>query len=216
MNARIKLMSKGQLIEFGAAVLRSLPRDLDADEAQKFITTDQLRLAELLRFGFGVGKRFVIDVENPGTTSDVVAASRYDSGVDALNWEDLPTRKMGGKFRCIEFLSFHDFRSDEMLIRDIIEFAKRERGLKRPVYEHALLFGQQYPNVQRRHELRFLCEKVGNENPFELSLCGSADQRCIRTLGASGKGLASTERQYSHPRESEDIWYGFVRPNPEE
>lgn len=211
MSAEIRVMSEDQLKEFGAAVLRSLPRDLDLAEAKEFID-DQLRLAEHLRFGFGIGMSFVINVKNPGTTREVIAASRYDSGSDTLAWEDFPMRQMGGKFRCIEFLSFHDFRSDEMPVRDIIEFAERERKLNRPTYEHALLFGRQHPNVQRRHELRFLCERFGKDNPLELSLCGSATERCIRTLGGFGKGLDARESRWSHPQESEDIWYGFVRP----
>jgi hypothetical protein len=85
------------------------------------------------------------------TTEDAIKAGKYDKVNEFINSQNFPLRFQTAKKRKIEFLEFNfDPTSDQ-----VISEAHR-RGLKRPCYEDALDFGEQYPDIQRDHPIAFL------------------------------------------------------------
>lgn len=87
--------------------------------------------------------------------SELVKRGKYDWVNDLITDKLFPIEKHASVSRTIELVEFdHDPSSEEVLA----EF--RSRGLKRPSYEDALVFGIVYPEEQRKHPVVFLHEPV--------------------------------------------------------
>ncbi len=165
----------GAYVEFQAAVLRALPRDIDPDVALGW-TQNGESLARVLREalspnGKPVGNTFSIICEG-AKASELVRLGNYDWLDDWITDERFPIKKHRPVERTVEFVEFdRDPTSEEVLA----EFAPRglerptyeevlaefaPRGLERPTYEDAFYFGVQHPEEQRKHPVVFLHEPV--------------------------------------------------------
>ena len=148
----------GIYIEFQAAVLRALPRDIEIDVALGW-TKNGESLARILREaltpnGKSSGNVFSITCKWV-KASELVAAGRYDWTDGSITDKKFPIESHASQSRQIELVEFdHDMTSDEVLA----EFARR--GLERPTYEDALTFGVEHPEEQRKHPVVFLHEPV--------------------------------------------------------
>ena len=87
------------------------------------------------------------------TTEELVRAGNYNHANQNINSRNFPVRSAKRGMREIVLLEFdHDSTSEEVLA----EAAKQ--GLERPVYEDALYFGVEHPDVQRERLVVFLHE----------------------------------------------------------
>jgi hypothetical protein len=88
------------------------------------------------------------------STEELVAAGTYGYAHSCVSSENFPARHSGGRrVREIMLLEFdHTVTSDDVLT----EAARL--GLERPMYEDALYFGIEYPEVQRERPVVFLHE----------------------------------------------------------
>lgn len=155
----------GSYVEFQAAVLRALPRDIDPDVALRW-TQNGESLARVLREaltpdGKTAGKIFSITCKGAYKTSELVAQAKYDWWNDWVTDERFPLQTHEPVSRKIEIVSFdHDPTSEEVLA----EFSRR--GLERPTYEDALYFGIAYPDEQRKRPIAFLHEPVRDPDGY--------------------------------------------------
>ncbi len=101
-------------------------------------------------------KEFVIKVREGETFDGLVAAGRYDYlDCTEVTGERFPVRPSEPGERKIVLLRF----GREINSEDAISEAQK-LGLRRPVYEDALRFGAEHPDVQRGAEITFLHEPV--------------------------------------------------------
>lgn len=148
----------GGYIEFQAAVLRALPRDIDSDVALGW-TQNGEALAHALREvllpnGKTSGNVFSITCEG-AKASELVRLGKYDWVNSDITDKRFPIEPHAPVSSTIELVEFdHDPDSEEVLV----EFARR--GLERPSYEDALAFGIAYPEEQRKHPVVFLHDPV--------------------------------------------------------
>lgn len=167
--------------DISARVFKSLAQAvLDAggsDEDLRRLESDLKLKAEVGRLIVGgkpVGNIFSLICE--GTkTSELVKRGKYDWANDAITSEHFPIEAHPPVSRTVELVEFyHDPTSKEVLH----EFARR--GLERPTYEDALVFGVKYPEEQRKHPVVFLHEPV--------QVGGSRDV-LVLDEGGRGRGL---------------------------
>ena len=115
------------------------------------------------------------------STEELVAAGTYDYAHSCLSSENFPARHWGGRrVREILLLEFdHDVTSEEVLTEAV------RLGLEQPMYEDALYFGIEYPEVQRERPVVFL------HDPW-VGFFGRRDVLCLwsnagrRELGLEG------------------------------
>jgi len=87
------------------------------------------------------------------TTEELVLAGNYNYTNHNINSRNFPVRRTTSVSREIVLLEFdREISSEEA----IVEAAKQ--GLERPVYEDALYFGVEHPEVQRERPVVFLHE----------------------------------------------------------
>jgi len=87
------------------------------------------------------------------TTEEIIAAGKYDWKSSRVNGKNFPMRRIPEGPREIVLLEFdRKPANDEVLVK------ARRQGLERPRYEDALLFGEQYPEEQRKASIVFLHE----------------------------------------------------------
>jgi len=108
------------------------------------------------------------------TTEELVRAGNYNYANSDINSANFPVRSMKRCVREIVFLEFdHGVTSEEA----IAEAEKQE--LERPIYEDALYFGVEHPDVQCERPVVFLHEPwrdpLGSRSI--LYLWGNADYR---------------------------------------
>gem|GEM_PF-1281566 len=177
--------SEDQLAEWHAMVIRHLPRDLSTEERQKFIGNPSL-LREVLRNALeqAVGKNIFPVTLRGKKTSALVAFAEYDHANPLITDELFPIVKHTPTPGTIELVEFDHGPSTEEVFA---EFAKR--GLERPAYEHALNFGIDYPEEQRKHPIVFLHEPVldphGHHSVFVLG--GSSGERNLHLYQSGSK-----------------------------
>lgn len=141
---------------------------------------------------------FRLMVGKKRTTEEMVKAGKYDWSDDNITSKNFPVRSRSTKRVVIELVKFDpDLTWEEVLTE------AEKRGLKRPDYEDALLFGEQHPEKQR--ELRrivFLHEPWSRPPNFlsVLMLLGNSNERSLR-LAWLGNG-----------EWARDCYYAFVRP----
>lgn len=124
--------------------------------------------------GQTIGKVFTLKTGGSRTCEELVAAGRYDYAHPHVTSVNFPVQPSPEGTASVEFLEF-DYAptSDEVLV-------EAERlGLVRPAHEHALLFGEQCPEVQREWPIAFLHKPwlgMGGR-PRVLCLWGDVDRR---------------------------------------
>ena len=100
------------------------------------------------------------------TTEELVRAGNYNHANQNINSRNFPVRSAKRGMREIVLLEFdHDSTSEEVLA----EAAKQ--GLERPVYEDALYFGVEHPEVQRERPVVFFHEPWRDPDGYLLVLC---------------------------------------------
>ena len=147
----------------------------------------EARVAGSFRIAIGDGRR----------TEALVAAGGYGYAHSCLTSENFPARHLGGtRRRDIVLLAF----DGALTSADAIGQAAR-LGLERPVYEDALYFGIDHPEVQRAGSVVFL------HDPW-FGYFGRRDVLCLWTnAGRRELGLEGFD----------DLWapahrFAFVRP----
>ena len=87
------------------------------------------------------------------TTEELVLAGNYNYTNHNINSRNFPVRRTASASREIVLLEFdHDPTSEEVLAEAM------KQNLDRPVYEDALYFGVEHPEVQRERPVVFLHE----------------------------------------------------------
>jgi hypothetical protein len=95
---------------------------------------------------------YEIAIGDGRSTEELVEAGHYGYAHSCVTSDNFPARQFGGRrARDIVLLEF----DREVTSEDAIAEAGR-LGLERPVYEDALYFGAEYPEVQRERPLVFL------------------------------------------------------------
>lgn len=150
----------GAYVEFQAAVLKALPRDIDPDVALGW-TRNGESLARVLKDALSPNGKaagntlFFITCGGLYKASELVRLGNYDWSEDWITDEHFPIERYEPAGRTVEFVQLkHDSTSEEALE----ELA--QRGLERPTYEDALCFGATHPEEQRKRPLGFLHEPV--------------------------------------------------------
>jgi len=100
------------------------------------------------------------------TTEELVLAGNYNYTNSYVNPINFPVRQTKRGMRKIVLLKFDRETSSEEVI---VEAAKQ--GLERPVYEDALYFGVEHPEVQREQPVVFLHEPWRSPDGFLYVLC---------------------------------------------
>jgi len=120
------------------------------------------------------GNAFSITCEGV-KASELVKRGKYDWVNHLITDKLFPIKSHSPQSRTLELVQFdRDVTSDEVFA----EFARR--GLKRPTYEDALVFGITYPEEQRKHPVFFLHEPVGVDGHRDV---------LVLSEGAGGRGL---------------------------
>lgn len=150
----------GSYVEFQAAVLRALPRDIDPDVALGWAKNGEA-LSRILEDALTpdmkpFGKIFIIICDGSHKTSELVVLGKYDLPDDRITDELFPiTERAEHTTRAVGLIEFDYSPTSEDVLA---EFARR--GLERPTYDDALYFGIQYPKAQRNRAIIFLHEPV--------------------------------------------------------
>jgi hypothetical protein len=139
---------------------------------------------------------FRITVGDGQSTEALVEAGAYGYAHSCVTSESFPTRRSGATGREIVLLAFDDRVSAEEALA-----AAARLGLQRPVYEDALHFGAQHPDVQRAGPVVFL------HDPW-LGFFGRRDVICLwSNAGRRELGLDGVDDPWSP-----DCRFAFVRP----
>ena len=108
-------------------------------------------IAELIRVAKNIFR--LTKVGDSRTTEELVRAGNYNYANPDINSRNFPARRTASVTREIVLLEFdHDVTSEEAIAEAI------RQGLERPVYEDALYFGVEHPEVQRERPVVFLHE----------------------------------------------------------
>lgn len=130
---------------------------------------------------------YPINVGDGRSTEDLVEAGEYGYAHSCITSEHFPVRA-GVRTGTRELTLIELERA--MMSEEVIAEAVR-RGLERPVYEDALYFGSQYPDVQRAAPIVFL------HDPW-LGLFGRLDVVCLwSNAGRRELGLEDFDREWS-------------------
>jgi hypothetical protein len=138
---------------------------------------------------------FLITIGDGRSTEELVEAGDYAYAHSCVTSENFPARHFGGRrARRIVLLEFdHDVSSEEA----IAEAARQ--GLERPMYEDALAFGIEYPDVQRERPVVFL------HDPW-FGFFGRRDVPCLwSNAGRRELGLEGFDDRWSR-----DYRFGFA------
>jgi len=136
----------GGYVEFQAAVLRALPRDINPDVALGW-TQNGESLARVLREaltpdGKPAGNTYPLSVDYGRSVEDAVKAGRYDWADSGITSKNSPTERKAEV--AVELIYFKLYISTDEALREL------DRMDYRPAELHELLaFGEKYPEVQR-------------------------------------------------------------------
>ncbi|OGY99831.1 MAG: hypothetical protein A2945_02445 [Candidatus Liptonbacteria bacterium RIFCSPLOWO2_01_FULL_52_25] len=118
---------------------------------------------------------FTLRVGGNRTTEQVVAAGHYDWVNPNITKEKFPMRlRPEGKIE-IELLEFDFDPTSEQVLAEATK-----RGLERPMYEDALLFGEQHSEEQRKNTIVFLHEPQVSDGFLSV---------VVLCAGGAGRGL---------------------------
>ncbi|HEV8614088.1 MAG TPA: hypothetical protein VGU22_01210 [Methylomirabilota bacterium] len=131
------------------------------------------------------------------STEELVAAGEYAYAHSCVTSDNFPARPRGQpREREIVLLAF-----DRALTSEAIIAEATRRGLARPVYEDALDFGAQHPDVQRARSVVFL------HHPW-FGFFGRRDVLCLwSNAGRRELGLEDFDALWTG-----DHHFAFVRP----
>ena len=138
----------GSYIEFQAAVLRALPRDIDSDVALGW-TKNGESLARILREaltpnGKPAGNAYPVTVNYDLSVEDAVKLGRYDWNNSDISSRNFQTKRKGTAEVAVELIHFNRYISTKDAQKEL------DQRVYRPAELHELLaFGEKYPNVQR-------------------------------------------------------------------
>jgi len=181
--ARVKsefLKAAGTMWEIWQAIVNAVMALGGNDDSMRRLLTDKSlvrRVAELIVESATTNGGNVFPITLRGKKAFVlVAFSEYDYVNSLITDERFPIAKHEPVPGTIELVEFdHHPTSEEVLA----EFKKR--GLERPTYEHALNFGIDHPEEQRKWPIIFLHEPVLNSYGFRsvLVLRGYSGKRFL-------------------------------------
>jgi len=138
----------GSYVEFQAAVLRALPRDIDSDVALGW-TQNGESLARVLREalmpdGKPASNTYPLSVDYGRSVEKGVKAGRYDWANSDITSRNFPTERKGTAEVVVELIHFNRNISTDEALREL------DKAGMRPAELHELLaFGKKYPEVQR-------------------------------------------------------------------
>jgi len=137
----------GSYVEFQAAVLRALPRDIDSDVALSWTKNGEL-LARILREaltpnGKPAGNTYPLSVDYDLSVENAVKLGQYNWTNGDITGKNFPTTRTGKVEVVVELIRFNCAISTKDAQREL-----DQRGY-RPAELHELLaFGEKYPEVQ--------------------------------------------------------------------
>lgn len=141
----------GNYVEFQAAVLRALPRDIDSEVALEW-ANNGLRLACVLREALvptgkqlqPVGNVYPVVVNYEMSVEDAVKLGWYDWANDNITSRNFQTKRMGTVDLMVELIHFDKVISTSEALRELNKMGMR------PAELHELLaFGEKHPDIQR-------------------------------------------------------------------
>ena len=139
----------GSYIEFQAAVLRALPRDIDPDVALGW-TKNGESLARIMRealtpSGKPAGNTYPVTVNYDLSVEDAVKLGLYDWANSDIAGKNFPTKRTGKVEVVVELIHLNKVISTKDALRE------HDMMGYRPAELHELLvFGEKYPDVQRK------------------------------------------------------------------
>lgn len=173
-NVSAIVSGAGWVADFMGQLVEGLRRKGCTDEEIHSLVTAKVRpamekivdaVAELIRTAkIGDGR----------STEELVRAGNYNYANPDINSRNFPVRPTNCGMREIVLLEFdHDPTSEEVLAE------AKKQDLERPVYEDALYFGVEHPEVQRERPVVFLHEPWRNPHGgrYVLYLWSSAGYR---------------------------------------
>jgi hypothetical protein len=138
----------GSYVEFQAAVLRALPRDINPDVALGW-TQNGESLTRILREALMpndklAGNSYPVTVNYDLSVEDAVEAGKYDWSNSDVSTKHFPSKRKGTAEAEIILVHFNrEIESDEA-IRELDKM-----GLRPAELSDGLAFGAKYPDVQR-------------------------------------------------------------------
>ena len=145
----------GGYVEFQAAVLRALPRDIDPDIALGWAKNGE-SLARILREaltpnGKPAGNTYPVTVNYGLSVEDAVKLGRYDWVNSDIASKDFPTERKGADKVAVELIHFNHYISTKNALNELDKMGYR------PAELHELLaFGAKHPDVQREFPIAAL------------------------------------------------------------
>jgi hypothetical protein len=138
----------GSYVEFQAAVLRALPRDVNPDVALGW-TQNGESLARVLREaltpdGKPAGNSYPLSVDYGRSVEDGVKAGRYDWANSNITSRNFPTKWKGTAEVTVGLAHFNRYVSTDETLRELDKIGMRPAEL-----HEFLAFGEKYPEVQR-------------------------------------------------------------------
>jgi len=140
----------GVYVEFQAAVLRALPRDINPDVVLGW-TQNGESLARVLREALmpdgkpAAGGIYLVSVDYGRSVEDGVEAGQYDWSNSDITSRNFPTKRKGTAEVAVELVHFNRCISTEGALKNLDSMDMR------PAEIHELLaFGEKYPDVQRK------------------------------------------------------------------
>ena len=158
----------GIYVEFQAAVIKALPRDIDQDVALGW-TQNSESLARILRKaltpdGKPVSDTYLISVDYGRNVEDGVEAGRYHWANSNITSERFPTERKGTAKVEVKLIHFNWSVSTNKALREL------DRMGYRPAELHELLaLGEKYQEIQRKFPIVALGSVLRNRCVLGLS-----------------------------------------------
>ncbi len=138
----------GNYVEFQAAVLRALPRDISPDVAFGW-TQNGEALARVLKDvltpdGKPVGNVYPVTVNYDLSVEDAVIAGKYGWANSDISSKHFPSQRKGTTDAEIILVHFNRDTGSDDVLRDL-----DKQGLRPAELPELLAFGSKYPDVQR-------------------------------------------------------------------
>lgn len=137
----------GSYVEFQAAVLRALPRDIDFDAAIEWMNNGE-SLARVLREALApdgkLGNTYPLTINYERSVKDAVKFGRYDWANGNINTRNFQTKRTGKANIVVELIHFNKNISTDQALSEL----DRMEYLPAKLYE-LLAFGKKYPDIQR-------------------------------------------------------------------
>ncbi|OGZ41382.1 MAG: hypothetical protein A3C80_02625 [Candidatus Ryanbacteria bacterium RIFCSPHIGHO2_02_FULL_45_43] len=148
----------GSYIEFQAAVLRALPRDIDSNVAhgwtqngeslarvlRKALTPDNMPAGLPAEASAKASNTYPLSVDYGRSVEDGVKAGRYDLANSDITSRNFPTKRKGTAEIAVEPIHFNRCISTDEALRELDMMGYRPAEL-----QELLAFGEKYPEVQR-------------------------------------------------------------------